>query len=464
MADRDEGRGKRRARVAPLAGLAGQTSGETVAVALARKKGSAGGPAGEAEQYAQRLGRSSRIAVKAGQMLWTASVGAVLPPALLKTFEQKLTGFTDNAPVMPPDLTDRTVRDELGEPPQEVFAEFDPTPFATGPGCQVHAAVLHDGRRVAVKVRYRGAAQALRSALAEAELLSALGPLVQAVAPGTSNAALRTVAGELRGRVERSIGLRAESAAQAEFAAAYRRHPFIRVPDVVPELCTERVLTMERADGLDWTQALRSDQAAKDRWGEVLYRFRAGSVRRFGQCSADPGSPGNYLFHEDGGVTFLGFERVRRFAPDEVAALQSQARAVAEQDAHGLSRLHRQQCGPAADPDPERLSAWHHDMLRLLTGPGAFTCTPDWADAVALASLPVNWPCGAAKQARPAGTGCLFAMDIDTGIASLLGALRATADWNAIREEWDGGGPPATPLGKLESAWQAARTEDLDAI
>jgi predicted unusual protein kinase regulating ubiquinone biosynthesis (AarF/ABC1/UbiB family) len=453
-----EVRAKRAARIAPLAGLAGQTSGETVAVALARKRRQAG----DAEPYAQLLDRFTGVAVKAGQLLWTATAGAVMPAATLKAFQRALTGFTEDAPIMPPELTARTVRAELGRPPQDVFAEFDPTPFATGPICQVHAAVLHDGRRVAVKIRYWGAAQALRTALAGDEVRAALGPLVQAVAPGTTTTGLQATAGELRGRVEESIGLRAEAADQAEFAAAYQEHPFVRIPYVVPELSTQRVLTMERVDGIGWAEALRSGGAAKDRWGEAIYRFRAGSARGLGKAGADPGGQGNHVFHDDGAVTFLGFQGVRRLGPEEVTALRDQTRAVVAQGADGLSELHRQQCGSVPNPDPERLSTWHREMTRPLTGPQPFTCTPAWADAVAEAGLPANWPCGATAQPPPAGPGCLFTIDADTGTASLLGALGATADWHAIRREWDCGGPPATPLGKLESAWTAARTGETD--
>src|SRR2546430_5058440 len=127
MAERIVGdvRGRRAGRIAPLVGLAGQTSGETVALALARKCRVAE-PAGEAELYAQQLSRSTDVATRAARMLWSASVGSTIPAACLDTFGRTLTGFDEDTPVMPPDLTSRTVRDALGRPPREAFAEFDP--------------------------------------------------------------------------------------------------------------------------------------------------------------------------------------------------------------------------------------------------------------------------------------------------------------------------------------------------
>jgi predicted unusual protein kinase regulating ubiquinone biosynthesis (AarF/ABC1/UbiB family) len=453
-----EVRARRGARIALPTGPAGQTSGETVAAALARKRRQAN----ESEPYERLLGRFAGVAVTAGQLLWTATVGADMPAATREAFRLALTGFTEDAPIMPPELTARTVSTELGRPPREAFAEFDPTPFATGPTCQVHAAVLHDGRRVAVKIRYRGAAQALRTALAGDEVRAALGPLIRIVAPGITGADVQHVASELRGRVEESIGLLSDAAAQADFAAAYRDHPFVRIPYVVPELSTQRVLTMERVDGIGWAAAVRSDAAARDRWGEAIYRFRAGSAHEVGMACADPGGQGNHVCHDDGAVTFLGFRRVRHVGPEDVAALRRQTRVAVERGADGLVELHRRQCGTVPDTDQERLSAWHREMTRSLTGPQPVTCTTEWADAVAEAGLSANWPCGATARPLSAGPGCLFTIDVDTGTAALLGALGATADWSAIRRERDCDGPPATPLGRLEAAWKAARMGETD--
>lgn len=323
MADRRGGGG--RVRIAPLMGLAGQTSGEAVAVALAAR----GRAARSVERYAERLGQSRGVAVRAGQMLWSASVGSVMPAACAEVFRKALAGFGANAPVMPPQMAGQAVRDELGGAPREMFAEFDPVPFAAGPVGQVHAAVLPGGRRVAVKLRYLGVEEALRDALTSAGLLAALAPLVRAVAPGVSAAGLRAAAGELCDRVESEASLAAEGARQGEFAAAYAGHPFIRIPAVVPALSARGVLTTDRAEGLGWARALQADDAMRDRWGEVIYRFCVGSVPRCGFCSADP-DPGNYLFHADGGVSFLGFKAVSRLGPGPVEAVQRRAQAVAE--------------------------------------------------------------------------------------------------------------------------------------
>jgi len=442
MADRlDSGRPTARAaRIAPIVGLPGQTSGETVASALRQKNRTRRQP-GAAEGHPERLGRSTGVAIKAGQMLWFASVGSMMPDAYRRTYRRALAGLCDDTPPVPPGPVAETVEIELGRPAEQVFAEFHPVPLAVTAISQVHSAVLHDGRRVAVKVQCPHAGKAVRAALTRTELLAAVGQLVQAVVPAMTSSGIEVAARELSGRVEEQIDLRARAAHQREFADAYRGHPFIRIPDVVPGLSTRRVLTMDLSDGLGRAEALQATDALRNTWGEVIYRFTAGGLRTL-RLRPSGSHPGNYLFHTGGSVTFLGFGRVERFQPEQIAALQRQLQAV-------VDRAREEPC------------AWHSEMLRPLTGPQPFTCTPEWAAAVTCGDLPA---CGRAARKPSPEPGCACVTDIDAGLACLLGDLRATARWSAIREEWDCRRPPATPLGELDCAWRTARTEDSDAI
>ena len=89
-------------------------------------------------------------------------------------------------------------------------------------------------------------------------------------------------------RITEELDYRLEAANQAEFAEHYRGHPFIHVPEVVGELCTERVLTQELAQGLSWSDALTAGQELRDQWAEAIYRFTYGSYRRLHLFNADP--------------------------------------------------------------------------------------------------------------------------------------------------------------------------------
>src|SRR5207237_1081836 len=141
--------------------------------------------------------------------------------------------------------------------------------------------------------------------LANGELLASLVQMgSRLLGPMRLQSDARAIVSELQERITEELDYRLEAANQQEFADEYRDHPFIHIPEVVHELSTERVLVMDEADGLRWTAALQQPQELKDAWGEVICRFVYSSLYGTGIFNGDP-HPGNYLFHEDGSVTFL---------------------------------------------------------------------------------------------------------------------------------------------------------------
>jgi len=200
---------------------------------------------------------------------------------------------------------------------------------------QVHAATLADGRRVAVKVQYPGVGDAIRADLANTELLATFFQLVVTAMPGLSRMDVRAMAREVSDRIGEEIDYRIEAANQQEFADLYRGHPFIRVPEVLHEYSSRRVLTTELSDGVRYAKALTAEQALRDAWGEAITRFLSASLIVRGVFNADP-HPGNYLFHPDGSVTFLDFGCVKRFTRAYVDELVQSVRLTLAQDAAGL--------------------------------------------------------------------------------------------------------------------------------
>src|SRR5690606_38289998 len=91
---------------------------------------------------------------------------------------------------------------------------------------------------------------------------------------------------------------------------------------------TRRVLTTELVDAMRFSEFVeRGSKSAKDRAGEVIFRTCFRSLFVHGVYNGDP-HPGNYLFHEDGSVTFLDFGCVRRFDADFIATWKAFARSV----------------------------------------------------------------------------------------------------------------------------------------
>src|SRR3954454_15883343 len=238
----------------------------------------------------------------------------------------------------------RVIEGDLGQPIEEVFAEFDEEAVAAASIGQVYRARLHDGRAVAAKVQYPGAEQAVR---ADMQNIGLLLRAAKTFAPGLD---VPAVASEIRERILDECDYEAEAIAHRGFTREWRGHPFIYVPDVVTELSRQHVTVVEWVDGLRFEEVKKLPQPERDRFGEVLYCFFFGSLYRFGHFSADP-HPGNYLLMEDGRVAFIDFGMTKRIPPDQIESELSLIRAGLEGRAGDLHReLARLGFFDAADP------------------------------------------------------------------------------------------------------------------
>ncbi|HST85034.1 MAG TPA: AarF/ABC1/UbiB kinase family protein [Kineosporiaceae bacterium] len=440
------------ARAAPLVALTGRTAGEAVVSAL-RRKDRTQSTARSAERYAESLGRSRGVLMKAGQILSFVSLGSLVEGQSRSVYQAALARLQDDAPPMDPEVAAAVVTAELGASPHEVFAEFAPMPLAAASIGQVHAARTHDGREVVVKIQYPGVAEAIRADLANAELLATFFQLVRGLVPDLGRTDARALAREVSERIGEEIDYRAEAANQAAFAEFYRGHPFIRIPEVLPEFSTGRVLTMQRSDGMRWAQAQAADQQLKDQWGEAIYRFTLGSLRRMGTFNADP-HPGNYLFHPDGTVTFLDFGCVKKFSTDQVDWMRAAVQAAINGDADQL--LHQYTAGgfvPGDPPSAEGILDWARESLAPVLAEQPFRYTPEFAAMIVDSEFSPRGPHSAVVRKLALPGEYVALSRIDLGMTAVLATLRASANWRGIREELDCDGPPATPYGELEFAF-----------
>ena len=204
-------------------------------------------------------------------------------------------------------------------PPEQAFAEWDPEPIAAASIGQVHRAITHDGRAVAVKVQYPGIAEAIAADLANVALLRRM---LKITAPSQDVDALLA---ELRDRVLEEIDYRREAANQELFADYFEGHPTIIVPRVVAELSTRRVVTSDLAVGARFAELESWSQDEKDLAAETIYRFVFRSLYELHAFNGDP-HPGNYLFHGEGRVTFFDFGLVKHFTDTELDPLMNMAK------------------------------------------------------------------------------------------------------------------------------------------
>jgi hypothetical protein len=251
-----------------------------------------------------------------------------------------------------------------------------------------------------------------------------------------------------------------DAANQQEFCAIYAGHPFIHIPAVHPEFSTSQVLVTDYVHGVSWSEAMAADEAIRSRWGETIFRFVFAGLHQRGLFNADP-HPGNYVFHEDGTVTFLDFGCVKRFAPDRVSAMSALVDAALAGDAPGVLRAFVD-VGLLADADadgldPGRLIEYYRAALRDRWDTQPFTYTPESVAEIATGIYQPMGPYYDITRQLQMPKDLLFLNRIAVGASSVLAHLYATADWKSVDSEIRHDGPPATELGHPESSWRAER-------
>ncbi|MBL0057930.1 MAG: AMP-binding protein [Elusimicrobia bacterium] len=262
--------------------------------------------------------------VKIGQTLSFVDLG--LPPALqglLREIQYKTQPLSAK-------IIRNIIRRSLGKDPRDLFLDWHDIPLASASISQIHLARLKDGRRVAVKVRYPGIEQIVKSDLVA---VKALLPLVSAMT-GVRN--VRENFEEAKRLLLGECDFRKELIFMKRFKAIFAGHPRIVIPAVYPEFCSKDVLTMDYIEGQSYAEYKATASPAEiDLAGETIYEMLAVSSLRHGLFQADP-HPGNYIFR-NGQVYFLDFGFCKEWSKEFVSQWKRQTRAVLNNDLAAFS-------------------------------------------------------------------------------------------------------------------------------
>lgn len=232
----------------------------------------------------------------------------VMPPEYVEV----LSRLQDEVPPHPYSEVEERVEEELGAPIASIFAEFDPQPIASASLAQVHHARLHDGRSVAVKVQYPGIDELVHSDLAN------LGALFRAVGFVEREFDIMPLLDELAEHVPRELDFVHEARNAEAIGKYFEGRDDLRIPDIIWEHTTSRVLVSEFIDGIKINDRASLDEAGVS--GEQVMRTLVDAyalqILKHGFFHADP-HPGNLLVQapEGGGppiVVFLDFGLAKR--------------------------------------------------------------------------------------------------------------------------------------------------------
>ena len=265
--------------------------------------------------------------IKLGQLL--SARPDVLPAELV----EELARLQDQVPAFGFDVVQGLLEQELGDRCAEIV-DLEEIPLGAASLAQVHRASLRSGRQVVLKVQRPGLERVFRSDL---EVLQQLAAVVQRHPRWGRGRDWVGIAQECRRVLLRELDFRLEAEHAARFRQQFLDDPGIRVPGVIWELSSRRVLCLDYLPGIKITDrpalieaginpALVAEKGAASYLQQLV---------RFGFFHADP-HPGNLAVAADGALIYYDFGMMGQLSSRLRGRLGSMVRAAASRDASGL--------------------------------------------------------------------------------------------------------------------------------
>jgi predicted unusual protein kinase regulating ubiquinone biosynthesis (AarF/ABC1/UbiB family) len=259
-----------------------------------------------AEELAAALGGLKGPIMKVAQLLST------IPEALPVEYAAELSQLQSHAPPMGSAFVRRRMAAELGPDWQSRFKEFALSAAASASLGQVHRATDHDGRTLAVKLQYPDMASAVEADLSQLRIIFEIHKRME---PAIETSEMLV---EIAERLREELDYEREASHMRLYAAVFAGDPLVRVPEVVDDLSTKRLLTMTWLEGRKLTDYLRHPLEQRNAIARAMFRAWWYPFSHHGVIHGDP-HLGNYTVFETGagpaGINLLDYGCIRAFAP-----------------------------------------------------------------------------------------------------------------------------------------------------
>jgi predicted unusual protein kinase regulating ubiquinone biosynthesis (AarF/ABC1/UbiB family) len=401
-----------------------------------------------AEAMLKTLGDMKGLPLKLGQM--ASYVEGLAPPGYEEKFQSVLRRLQQKAPPLSREAAVRVIGEELGGPPEEVYAQWEADPFAAASIGQVHRATTRGGDRVAVKVQYPGIDKAIQNDLKSLSLLESM------IAPVGRRYHSKEALDEIRAVFLGELDYRHEAEMGDVFRAIHADDESIVIPGVHQSLTTRRVLTCDLIGGVDYqTFCERAPQADRDAAGETIWRFMFRPLYKYGLLYADP-HPGNYRFLGGGRVAFLDFGCTKKIPDDLLVGMKRYVIAAQRGDEAEFERACVEVLGyERSDEESWKLYiAYTKMLLEPLTLDAPFRHTKHRArEAIAFlvrGGKKIVLKPGERMPHLPAPVHMppdfTFVNRLQWGLSSIMGGLESEANWRRITDPWLHGPVHALPV------------------
>jgi len=290
------GRAIRYARVGrAVGGLAARVAGQRyLGLNLNKEK--------NAEDLKQALGGLK------GPLMKVAQIMSTVPDMLPEEYITELAELQSNAPPMGWLFVRRRMANELGPDWQDKFRSFEREAAAAASLGQVHRAVHPDGRDLACKLQYPDMKSAVEADLKQLRIVFALYHRYDKAVNPTD------IHQEVSDRLREELDYVLERKHIDLYRDMLGDEDGVNVPDPVPELSTDRLLTMSWLQGTRMMEWVDSDQETRNRVAANMFRAWYVPFYYYGTIHGDP-HLGNYSVREDASINLMDFGCIRIFPP-----------------------------------------------------------------------------------------------------------------------------------------------------
>ncbi|MCX7606814.1 MAG: AarF/ABC1/UbiB kinase family protein [Bacteroidia bacterium] len=217
-----------------------------------------------------------------------------------KSFVEVMQNAQYSVPPMSGPMVVQVFKRSIGQPPEKVFDKFNIHAIRAASLGQVHEA-WKDGKKLAVKIQYPGVAESIQS---DMKIFRTFAPRITRIPLEE----LEPYIQEMEDKFLEEADYRKELANSLAFRELCKDLSGLRFPEYYPELCGDKVLTMEWLEGLHLREYLATNPPyeEKQRYGQLIWDFYNFQIHKLRQVNADP-HPGNFLFRKDGTLGVIDF-------------------------------------------------------------------------------------------------------------------------------------------------------------
>ena len=314
-----------------LAGWLGNVRADWVQKLLSNADGERLADRSQNERIRMALSELGTTFVKLGQILSTR------PDLVGPELAEELSKLQTGTPPDPPESVRENFVKELGEPPEKLFLEFDEQAMASASIAQIHRAVTKDGKHVVVKIQHTGIEDGIRNDL---EIMTELAKLAERFAPQLQQMQPLETATEFSRTLLRELDFRRESRNMQQFIRNFQTDDGVRFPTPYPELSAQRVLTMDRLEGIGLSDAdaLRHAGLELEELAERGANMFIEMIFRDGFYHADP-HPGNLMVLSGDVIGVLDCGMVGRLDDELREQIEDMLLAAVDQDAGRLTSM-----------------------------------------------------------------------------------------------------------------------------